>query len=76
MRYTLVIADDVVTAAKGRVVRQNVKLGKVTSSVGELASGSAVVPDLSHNGITSLLVGASALAVTPELVKQLGDEQA
>ena len=74
MRTTLAIDDDVLLAAKGLAAQEHKSLGEVISTLVRQALRPAAGHGGSRNGIKLLPVRGDAMPVTPELVKQLGDE--
>ena len=73
MRTTLVIDDDVLSAAKAIARQRNQTVGKVVS---ELARKSLQPPAASaeRNGVPLLPVRQAGVVVTPEIVNALRDE--
>jgi hypothetical protein len=73
MRTTLVIDDDVLTAAKAIAHQRNKTIGEVVS---DLARRSLRQPAAlgERNGIPLLPLGAKGVLVTPEIVNALRDE--
>jgi len=74
MRTTLVIDDDVLSAAKELATIENKSVGEVISS---LARRALVPPESKHktrNGVPLLKVRKGATRVTSELVHQLREE--
>ena len=73
MRTTLVIDDDVLSAAKAIARQRNQTVGKVVS---ELARKSLQPPAASaeRNGVPLLPVRQAGVIVTPEIVNALRDE--
>jgi len=73
MRTTIVIDDDVLTAAKAIARQRNQTVGKVVS---ELARHSLRPPEAGgeRNGVPLLPVRKSGVVVTPEIVNALRDE--
>ena len=74
MRTTLAIVDDVLVAAKGLAAREQKSLGEVILALARQARRSAAGHGGVRNWIRLLPVRGDALPVTPDLVKQLGDE--
>ena len=73
MRTTLVIDDDVLTAAKAIARQRNETVGRIVS---ELARKSLRTPMAARerNGVPLLPVRKAGVIVTPELVNTLRDE--
>jgi hypothetical protein len=74
MRTTIDLEEDVLLAAKELARQRGVSIGKVIS---ELARQALMPSEASalRNGIPLFPVRAGAAVVTPELVRQLHDEQ-
>jgi hypothetical protein len=73
MRTTLVIDDDVLTAARAIARQTNATIGEVVS---DLARRSLRQPAMlgERNGVPLLPVRAKGVLVTPEIVNALRDE--
>jgi hypothetical protein len=74
MRTTLVIDDDVLSAAKEIAATENRPVGEVISSLARRALLPAETRLKSRNGIPLLKVRKGAPRVTSELVRQLREE--
>jgi len=74
MRTTLVIDDDVLSAAKEMAAMENKSVGEVISSLARRALSPAVCKVKTRNGVPLLEVREGAPRVTSELVQQLREE--
>jgi hypothetical protein len=74
MRTTIAIDDDVLAAARGLATQQHTSIGSVISALAHQALRPAASSGEMRNGTPLLPVRRDAVPVTPELVKQLGDE--
>lgn len=74
MRTTLVIDDDVLSAAKEMAVSEGKSVGEVISSLARQAMAPAESRLKTRNGVPLLHVRKGAPRVTSELVHQLREE--
>jgi hypothetical protein len=74
MRTTLVIDDDVLSAARAMAVVEKRSVGEVISSLARQALSPAKHKFKTRNGVPLLKVRKGASRVTPELVRQLREE--
>ncbi len=74
MRTTLVIDDDVLSAAKEMAAMENKSVGEVISSLARRALSPAESKVKVRNGVPLLRVRKGAPRVTSELVHQLREE--
>ena len=74
MRTTLVIDDDVLSAAKEMATTENRSVGEVISSLARRALSPAESRAKSRNGVPLLKVRKGAPRVTSELVHRLREE--
>ena len=74
MRTTLVIDDDVLSAAKEMAAMENKSIGEVISALARRALSPAESKLKRRNGVPLLPVRKGALRVTSELVHQLREE--
>jgi predicted CopG family antitoxin len=74
MRTTLVIDDDVLSAAKEMAAMENKSVGEVISSLARRALSPAESKIKTRNGVPLLRVRKGASRVTSELVHQLREE--
>jgi len=74
MRTTLVIDDDVLSAAKELATIENKSVGEVISSLARSALVPAESKHKTRNGVPLLKVRKGAARVTSELVHQLREE--
>ena len=74
MRTTLVIDDDVLSAAKEIAAMENRPVGEVISALARRALLPAESKIKSRNGVPLLKVRKGAPRVTSELVRQLREE--
>jgi hypothetical protein len=74
MRTTLVIDDDVLSAAKEMAAMENKSVGEVISSLARRALSPAESKVKARNGVPLLKVRKRAPRVTSELVHQLREE--
>ena len=73
MRTTLVIDDDVLTAAKAIAHQTNTTIGQVVSDLARRSLRQPAAP-VERNGIPLLPVRAKGVIVTPDIVNALRDE--
>nr|WP_294557601.1 hypothetical protein [uncultured Rhodopila sp.] len=73
MRTTLVIDDDVLTAAKAIAHQTNRTIGQVVSDLARRSLRQPAAPG-ERNGIPLLPVRAKGAIVTPDIVNALRDE--
>jgi len=76
MRTTLVIDDDVLSAARELAAMENKSVGEVISSLARRALSPAKSKVKTRNGVPLLKVRKGAPRVTSELVHQLREELA
>jgi hypothetical protein len=74
MRTTLVIDDDVLSAAKEMAAMENKSVGEVISSLARRALSPAESKTKARNGVPLLKVRKGVPRVTSELVHQLREE--
>jgi hypothetical protein len=74
MRTTLVIDDDVLSAAKEMAATENKSVGEVISSLARQALSPPQSKLKTRNGVPLLKVRKEARRVTSELVHQLREE--
>jgi len=74
MRTTLVIDDDVLSAAKEMAAMENKSVGKVISSLVRRALSPEESRVKTRNGVPLLKVRKGASRITSELVHQLREE--
>jgi predicted CopG family antitoxin len=74
MRTTLVIDDDVLSAAKEMATYENKSIGEVISSLARRALSPAESKAKRRNGVPLLKLRKGATRVTSELVQQLREE--
>jgi hypothetical protein len=74
MRTTLVIDDDVLTAAKELAAMENLSVGEVISSLARRALSPAGSKVKLRNGVPLLQVRKGAPRVTSDLVHKLREE--
>jgi hypothetical protein len=74
VRVTLDIDHDVLTASRDLAAAQRKSVGEVISTLARRGLQSAEATGGRRNGVPLLPVGPGAHPVTPELVRQLGDE--
>ena len=74
MRTTLLIDDDVLSAAKEMAVIENKTVGEVISSLARRALSPTQTKTKTRNGIPLLKVRKGAPRVTSELVQRLREE--
>ena len=74
MRTTLVIDDDILSAAREMAAVENKSIGEVISSLARQALSPAESKVKTRNGVPLLKVRKGAARVTSELVHQLREE--
>lgn len=74
MRTTLVIDDDVLSAAKEMAAMENKSVGQVISALARRALTHSESKLKTRNGVPLLKVRKGALPVTSELVHQLRED--
>ncbi|MEM1084570.1 MAG: CopG family transcriptional regulator [Verrucomicrobiota bacterium] len=75
MRTTLNLDDDVLETAKALAAKERKPLGEVVSNLIRRAVEPPKMVPATRNGIPLFPVSGSSRAVTPEVVKELLDEE-
>jgi hypothetical protein len=74
MRTTIVIDDDVLTAAKAIARQRNETVGKIVSELARRSLRPPLRVGAERNGVPLLPVRKAGVIVTPEIVNALRDE--